>query len=458
MPALANALTSLVSLAILVMPAQVAAQQENSQSNPVMASGTLNLVLANKNGFVVAADSRMSSDHPFLCEGKRQLYCDNSQKLFRTTPNSAMVIAGFAVGQFKSPLDLAVASVIRKELVARDWPNDDQAASVPAAAENLLVDALTGVAAMFDSATTPGRNLFMWTTFARFGTDRLPVVEQKVFVAEWKPTGPQNVLVPVYTVRSATQKVTGFFALPVGITCVADAVLDGHYRTTNPVIQSYYHIRTNQALLDNMPVDKMLSLAKAILSETRKYTDLVGGEDQLGVFPASGHVQWSLPANLPSEAQLQPRVYRFSGLTCSNTNTPPCGFAPASFFFSPQQKPDEVFKKYFLASEFIQIPVALDNNVFVGNTFDHVTLRWLGGSFFMLRNAYNDCVLQLPEGVELPHDPELVARCSIERKPTIDIYTIVGARPQMMVGSCVKWNSDHTCAQVSSLGLPPMQP
>src|SRR5271170_2628571 len=112
MPALANALTSLVSLAILVMPAQVAAQQENSQSNPVMASGTLNLVLANKNGFVVAADSRMSSDHPFLCEGKRQLYCDNSQKLFRTTPNSAMVIAGFAVGQFKSPLDLAVASVI----------------------------------------------------------------------------------------------------------------------------------------------------------------------------------------------------------------------------------------------------------------------------------------------------------------------------------------------------------
>lgn len=29
---------------------------------PVVASGTINIVLSNKNGFVIAADSRMSSD------------------------------------------------------------------------------------------------------------------------------------------------------------------------------------------------------------------------------------------------------------------------------------------------------------------------------------------------------------------------------------------------------------
>jgi hypothetical protein len=369
-----------------------------------------------------------------------------------------MVIAGFAVGRFNSPLDLAVASVIRKELVERNWPNDEQAAEVPVAAEGVLDDALTGVAAMLDSATTPAQNLAMSATFVRFDTDHGPIVEQDVFVAEWVPTGPQNVLVPKYTVTRGKKKVTEFFHFAVGIPCIADAIFSGHYKTTNPVLQSYYRLRTNETRLNELSIPEMVSIAKAILMETRKYTDLVGGDDQIGAFPTSGQVRWSLPANLPSEARLQPRVYRFSGLTCSNTNNPPCGAAPVSFYYSPQQPADEVFKKYFLASQFIQIPVALDNNLFIGNTFDHVTLRWLGGSFFMLRNVYNDCVLELPEGVELPHDPELIARCRIERKPKIDIYTIVGARPQMSVGSCIKWNPDHSCAQVSSLALGPMQP
>jgi hypothetical protein len=361
---------------MLMTPAQLVAQQENAEWSPTMASGTLNLVLANKNGFVVAADSRMSSEHPFQCGGKPQLICDNSQKLFRTTPDSAMVIAGFAVGRFHSPLDLTVSSVLLKTFASSRWLDVEHTREVPSVAEGVLKDALTGVAAMYDPATTSPQSLLMWATFARFDSDRLPIIEQNILVPQWKPTGPQNVLVPEYTVSSGNKKVTQFFPLAVGITCIADAVFSGHYRTTNAVIQNYYKIRANQTLLDGMTVEEMEALAKAILAETRKYTDLVGGEDQIGAFPASGSVKWSLPASLPFEARLQPRVYRFSGLTCSNTNKPPCGVAPVSFFYSPQQPPDEVIKKYFLASQFIQIPVALDNNLFVGNTFDHVTLRW----------------------------------------------------------------------------------
>src|SRR5262249_20833391 len=86
-----------------------------AQSNDAatLTSGTLNLVIANKNGIVVAADSRMSSDAPFPCGRALTLHCDNSQKRFRTGSRSAMVIAGFAVGRWGSPLDLSLASLLR---------------------------------------------------------------------------------------------------------------------------------------------------------------------------------------------------------------------------------------------------------------------------------------------------------------------------------------------------------
>src|ERR1039458_3668293 len=88
-------------LSATLMSVRAVAQQLAPEANATLASGTLNIILANKNGFVIGADSRMSSDTSFDCEGKLQLYCDNSQKLFRSTSHSAMAIAGFAVGRWK---------------------------------------------------------------------------------------------------------------------------------------------------------------------------------------------------------------------------------------------------------------------------------------------------------------------------------------------------------------------
>ena len=50
---------AVVLLALLMTSSQSVAQQEHLESGSGISSGTLNLVLANKNGFVVAADSRM---------------------------------------------------------------------------------------------------------------------------------------------------------------------------------------------------------------------------------------------------------------------------------------------------------------------------------------------------------------------------------------------------------------
>jgi hypothetical protein len=228
--------------------------------------------------------------------------------------------------------------------------------------------------------------------------------------------------------------------------------------TTDPVIQSYYSKRLDKALLDLMSVKEMQALAKAILNETKKSTDLVGGEDQMGAFPSGGNVEWSMPPNLPTEARLQPRIFRWHSLTCSNAQKPPCGMVPVSFSFGSGQIADEVFKKFFLASQFFGIPVALDNNIFVGNKFDQVTFRWRGTPFFMTRNMFNGCVLELPNAVELPPDSELNGKCHVRRTPDVDIFNIVGARPDVTTGPCTKRNPDNTCAEVRDTYIAPPQP
>jgi hypothetical protein len=436
----------LVSILLLLLATAAGAAGQEPHASPAIATGTLNLVVANKNGFVVLADSRMSADQMFPCYGRLQTHCDNSQKLFRTTPHSAMMIAGFAAGRRNSPLDLEIASVIRKQFAESRWNKDEYAFGVPLEAEGLLEDALKDVASISDPVKTPPQNLSLWATFVRLDKDQIPIIEVKIFVEQWKPTGPQQALIPEYTVVSNSAKATEFLSYSAGVTCIADAIFSGHYSTTNPVIRSFYEKRLDKAILSTMPLDDMIALATAIMTETEKFTDVVGGDNQIGVFPADGgNVRWSAPANLPSVAQLQPRTLRWEGITCSNASDPPCGVTPVSFMISTEQRHDETFKKFFLASQFLQIPVAVDNNFFVGNTFDHATLRWRGGSFFMYRNTFKDCVIEIPSGMELPSDSELEGKCRIERKTNIDIYTVVGARPDMY-------------ASPSGFGLPQIVP
>jgi hypothetical protein len=425
--------TALALLALLMVSPKAGTQEQPVTTG--LAVGTLNLMIANKNGFVVITDSRKSGPRLMQCDGKQQLYCDNSQKLFRTTPHSAMMIAGFASAWDSTPLDLEVASVIRKQFDPSQWPNDDHADVVPSIAEGVLTDALVDVAAIFDPQT-PSHALSLTATFVRFDADKAPVVEVKYFTEQWKPSGPHNVIVPEYKVQGGSRKVTEFGYVAAGVTCVADAIMEGYYLSTDPAIKGYYEKRSNKLLLDQMTVEDMLALAKVVMKETEKFTGLVGGGDQFGAFPAdNANVQWSLPTNLPSDAQLQPRTLRWEGIACTSASNPPCGSAPVSFMFSRSQPHYERFKKFFLASQFLQIPIALDGNLFVGNTFDHATLRWRGGSFFMRRNTFKDCVLELPNGTELPHGSELEGKCTLERKDDIDIYTIVGGHREVITPS-----------------------
>src|SRR5208282_4676766 len=101
-----KSLRRLLVIGATAITLHLAVGQRPAGDKSLIASGTLNLILANQNGFVVAADSRMSAPGPFRCTDGTQakqgpetgfFYCDDSQKLFRTGTRSAMVISGFAV-------------------------------------------------------------------------------------------------------------------------------------------------------------------------------------------------------------------------------------------------------------------------------------------------------------------------------------------------------------------------
>jgi hypothetical protein len=436
-------LTRILMLAVVFIPlARVAITQSGSpEVKPVLVSGTLNLILANRNGFVIAADSRQSSDKAFSCEGKIQTFCDNSQKLFRTGPAAAMVIAGFAVGQSQTPFDIAIASLLRKRFGTQglsDGRGDPAIAS--GWAQGALDQSLMGFASLYDPASVSASDLELTVTFAGIDKDGTPTVRQLIFTPTWRPSGPLKVLIPEYHVVVGEQKVTRFLADSEGIKCVADAILGGVYKSHDPIIQSYY-LQLRTRVRDNMSLVQMQNLAKAILRETKNFTPLVGGEDQIGVFPVKGDVQWHLPPNLPLQTQLSPSFILVKGVLCTNAEPKCTGGDNGLIFFQDFQHPlDEPPTRFFLSSQFKNIDIAIDNNYFVKNSFEAVTFKWRGGRFpFMRGNSYTECTLELPERKSLPQDSELAGKCIVIKKPDVVVDpATVGASAKMHLPPCVK--------------------
>jgi hypothetical protein len=412
-------------------PRQVVKKSESS-----VTSGTLNLLLANKNGFVIAADSRVSSEVPFLCPdtSQLQLHCDNSQKLFRTSPNSAVVIAGFAVGGRNSPLNLAIASVLLKKFGPHGLANDDQAKFAPDQIKNMLSQALRNVAALrfpFDPQHFDPQILDV--TFARVDRSSGPAVRVLEFRETLKLSAPLQVYVPEFEIVQDTGEVPikTFVSVSLGLPYVAQAILAGYWKSTDPVILDYYQKKKN-GQRDSMPLAEMRKLTVAILHETGRYVTGVGGEDQIGVFPAAGDSaeEFTLPKNLPSEAQSIPHVLGSVGLDCSAT--PPCNGA-ISFTIDPTQ-PYSPYQNFYLASRFRGLQIALENNIFIGNNFDGVTFLYHGGNPYLLHNAVTNCTLEVPQAMPVPNIPDLQV-CRIVKKAVVG-YSLdtFGARRVWDVG------------------------
>jgi hypothetical protein len=418
---------------VLLLVSKIApAQESKSDGSPAALSGTVNLILANRNGFVIAADSRKSADRKFECGGSMQLYCDDSQKLFRTTPKSALVIAGFAVDGQNSPLNLAIASVLLKQFGPHGLASDDQAQFVPDQIKYKLLQALRNVSALhypFDPQHFDPQRLIV--TFARIDRSSRPVLRRLIYTETLKVSPPLQVYVPEFEIRDSGEvPVTKFIPDALGLPYVAQAILDGFWKSSDPNILNYYKKKKLDEL-DSMPLVEMRKLAAATLHETGRYITRVGGEDQIGVFPAEGTgVEFALPKNLPTNAKSIPSVLSSVGLNCSAT-TPCTGAVSFSVDLARSEGP---YENFYLASQFRDIPIALEDNIFIGNNFDGVTFKTHGGHPFMLHNTITHCTLEVPQAMPLPNIPDL-RECQVVRKAVVGYpFDTVGARRVYSVG------------------------
>ena len=365
----------------------------------------------------------MTFDQLQRCRGVVQKYCDNSQKLFRTSPSSAVALAGYAFGraQAPSPLDLEVAPVLLRIFGDSGLPIiDNEVSVIPELLWTALSDALTGVASLYDPRTSP-EQLSVIVLFARFDENRIPVL-QKVSIREsWVTMGPKGALAPRYDLAPMPATIAREFRyLTAGINEVAESILQGRYQSTDAVIQHYYE-RLRDNTREDMPVAEMTELAHAILRETKRSSNFVGGDDQIGEFPSAGTVNFYVAPDIPKFTGTVSRLMRWEGPSCSGEHTPPCGNPPLSFSVSRAQRPGPVhFIKFLLASNFENVAVILDSNLFIADAFENVTLKWNGDPFTMYRNSFKNCVLELAPGAPEPPYAELRS-CRLERKARLEV-------------------------------------
>ena len=257
--------------------------------------GTLNLLLANRNGFVIAADSRRSRPSPFA-------YWDDSQKLFRVGPKSAAVISGFASWvNGGSPIDFQVAAALREEFSDTEWEKGKRKLpNLPPTLMSLVGEQLTMFAGLLAANGESPTALNFQMLAAGFDKSKLVLLRLE-FRPHIEVYGPFGLPVPRYEPVVTTKVVRHFECLSAGVDDLARSVLDGGFSTIDPRILEYYRAR-NEGKLDQLSLNSLEDLAVAILEETKRVTPVVGGPDQIGVFPKHGSVRWHLP-ELPGSRQ-----------------------------------------------------------------------------------------------------------------------------------------------------------
>lgn len=254
--------------------------------------GTLTLVLANKHGFVIASDSRRtffpSKDSPDeICgDGQRafadnystDVHCDDSQKLFRLGPYSAMAIAGFA-GVSREPFATDVAAEVTKDLFEY---TDDRAvwwAKTTFESRFRLIDWIN------QANGGKADDLNLYVTIARIADNGVPQITTLTFKGN---NGYEN---------PAVGKISGttFQCVPFGVTDLAAAVCNGTYNGRNP------HLRKLRSVIrhgrqDMLSVGEMTKIASAAILETSHLSSTVGGPTQLGVFGVHKQPVWKQQA------------------------------------------------------------------------------------------------------------------------------------------------------------------
>ena len=317
-----------------------------SHSALSISGGTLTVVLANKNGFVIASDSRQTWQ-----DGH---FDDNSQKLFRLSPKAAMAVAGFA-SNAREPFATDLASELMKALPSYTGEKGDSWA------QSLFSSRLRLLRAISAAEGRSPTQLNTYVTIAEIGTDNLPLITTLRFDAR-----DPNVTPKISTLNGREFRLVTF-----GVPDIVDAVQAGTYNGNSGVLKAF------QALLkrpsrNRLAVRDMEKVASALIQETARICPEVGLPVQIGVFPTRKSPVWKQPVS--SQAGPVLGVFTFLEYQLGIN-----GFGPA------------IIGEYLVVTDhstYNRTRVVLDGNVFIGNLFSECVLETIDRSPLYWRGNY----------------------------------------------------------------------
>ncbi len=145
------------------------------------------------------------------------------------------------------------------------------------------------------------------------------------------------------------------------------------------------------------------------------------------------------PDELPEEKSLPPLLFPKEGILYTKDN--PQGKSsstPGGVFFEDFDHPlEEVISQLFMACQFKDVSVLLDNNYFVHSVFDGVTFKYTGKQkrFVDWNNTYNNCTVELPDDVPLPNHEGIFGQCRQVRTKNVSL-------DEDTVGKPMQWHKD----------------
>ena len=347
------------------------------------ASGTLNVVIGNKNGFVIAADSRTSFSQPNAppIEG---------QKLFRTGPRSAMVIAGFASIP-AGPLQYEIAAHITTRFDGNE--SDDDAADWVRSVLGHNLTRLASIVSMYEYR----RDFSFVATLAGLDEHGPPSITVLDLAPKWKPVGLRGQVFPVVASETepSTIKCDFFRAVTIGMDQIARRILRGSDPTTDKRVHNYL-CRLNADTLDEMSVPEMKELTSAIFAETMKdplMSRTVGGRVQMGVFPQKGEPEW-IQQTFPKRDPLLDKTSLIIGARLTPGKNGKAEMKKIGYMSSVGEfggmrltarpgkpgvfLPDQYLQRVFVDSLFDRVQFVLGTDIYVGDLFRNSTLLVLG--------------------------------------------------------------------------------
>jgi hypothetical protein len=390
-------------------PTSVFAAQ--SDSAPLSAHGTINIVLANRTGMVVVTDSN-------LTDSQGKLYRYEAPKLFRLDDETVCTIAG---SYFKFGPELGVHSYPALQLVSNsiaeylDLSKNGQRKTIEEKAD-LMARLLDFALNLADNA------LIAQKKFGEADPLPSPLVLTVAGYENGQSKAVQLILIPklsngTISYMRAVQDQIGpcenSFIVQDSFACslagkpkVAANILNGEdsESLSDPVVSKFLEARRN-GHLGELDLDELIALAKYLKERTAEYYKNidVGGQTEIAIFSAG-----KLKFIQPVEALPLPKPERFSILTglILNGGLPASGALPTvGGLYVPAG-----LGTLLVGMHVANVVQPLDNAIFTHSFFQDCSLTYAGSAMTLFddTNVIQNCKLIVLRGVN-PASPFLAA-------------------------------------------------